>query len=64
MAHLRYQIRKNPDDRYWSVIDIFTGQPVMIKGVPLDVLLLEEADEMVDLLNIKDMKGRGVFKHP
>jgi hypothetical protein len=64
MGHLRYQLAKNERNPYWSVNDIFTGQPVVINGVTSDRLTAEEADDMVDLLNLRDLKRRSALKHP
>ena len=49
--------------RYWSVIDIFTGWPVDYHGVVLDTLDGEEADRMVDVINLADMAKRGKLRH-
>lgn len=46
----RYDMRKN-DDGLWTVYDVFTGSAAVVKGVTLDALDIEEADDMVDLLN-------------
>jgi hypothetical protein len=46
------------------VIDIFTGQPYKLNGISLDSLEVDEADNMVDLLNLNDMKTRGILKRP
>jgi hypothetical protein len=62
MPHLRYQVSKNADDQYWSIIDIFTGRPVDFHGVLLDTLEAEEADRMVDVVNLGDFARRGQLR--
>jgi hypothetical protein len=47
----RYDMRKNVGNQYWTVFDIFTGQPVMANERPVTNLFVEEAYEMVTLLN-------------
>lgn len=47
----------------WSVIDVFTGQPVTHDGVLMVSLTLLEADEMLYVLNNRDLsdrKARGI----
>ena len=61
MATLRYDLRETPHG-YWSVIDIFTGQAVEFEGVRIDRLTAEEADEMVDLLNLQDIIRRKAYR--
>ncbi|NKL23691.1 hypothetical protein [Rhizobium leguminosarum] len=60
--HIRFHLRKFDDEPYWSVIDIFTGQPHYLNGVRLDSFEADEADDMVDLLNLHDMQVRGVLR--
>lgn len=49
-GHLaRYDMRH--DDDGWAVYDVFTGAVVVERGVPLIGMDIEEADDMVDLLN-------------
>ena len=59
MGHLRYQVSKNASDAYWSIIDIFTGWPAMYHGVRLDTLESDEANRMVDVVNLADLAKRG-----
>jgi hypothetical protein len=61
MATQRHRVRQNPDG-YWTVYDVFTGYPVEIDGVIKDRLMAEEADDLVDLLNLQDAKRRGLIK--
>ena len=54
----RYHRKKNEWNRYWSVIDVFTGQTVVVDGLVVDCLTDEEADYLVDLMNLQDMLHR------
>jgi|AraplaF_Cvi_mTSA_1032040.scaffolds.fasta_scaffold24030_1 hypothetical protein len=54
----RYHRRKNDWNRYWTVIDVFTGQTVVVDGLVVDCLTDEEADYLVDLMNLQDMLHR------
>ncbi|MER8376755.1 hypothetical protein [Mesorhizobium sp. M1409] len=42
----------------WDIIDMFTGMPVVEVGVPLIDMPIDEADDLVDLLNFRDRKRR------
>lgn len=54
MAHQRYDTRKKPDGT-WTVYDIFTGWPVLLANrTPAAGLDVEEADDLLDLMNLKD----------
>ncbi len=64
MATLRYSARKNDRDEYWSVIDIFTGQPTVYKDILLDCLDFDEVDDMVDCLNYLNAQRLGILKQP
>jgi len=44
----RYDIRE--DDDGWTVFDLFTGQPVVIAKILQTALNLQDADELVELL--------------
>lgn len=63
MATQRFALRENTNG-YWTVYDVFTGQPVIVRGVAMDRLLRNGARDMVDFLNYKDAKRRGVLKLP
>ena len=52
----RYEMGRDPDQRGWSVVDRFTGWPAEVNGVAQTGLPLEDADDLVDLLNLQDMK--------
>ena len=54
----RYDIEKDPDG-LWRIIDRFTGLVVVEKeGVTLDGLFIEDADDLLDLLNRRDIMDR------
>ncbi|MBW9114835.1 hypothetical protein JNB88_14420 [Rhizobium cauense] len=46
----------------WSVIDTFTGWPVVVRDVPLDALSREEAIDLADLMNDRDLQAREILK--
>ncbi len=46
----RYDTRR--DDEGYTVFDIWTGWPALVKGVEQVGLDIEVADDLVDLLNI------------
>ncbi|GLU26640.1 MULTISPECIES: hypothetical protein [Brucella/Ochrobactrum group] len=50
MAETRYDMKQMPDGT-WAVIDIFTGLVVMVNETYITNLDIQEADDMVDLLN-------------
>jgi len=62
MGYLRYQVSKNETDAYWSIVDIFTGWAAVYHGVRLDKLEPEEADRMVDVINLADLAKRGQLR--
>ena len=55
----RYNMRKNQGDEWWTVYDIMTGLAAEVNGVPLNTCEMEEADDLVDLLNAEYIKRRG-----
>ena len=59
MATLRYDVKKNEHNSYWTVVDVRTGEPVVIHGVLVGCLTAEEADYMVDLLNRHELIRKG-----
>lgn len=48
VAH-HFDIR--PDERGWAVFDRFTGQAVVIDGVPQTGMDIQDADELAELLD-------------
>ncbi len=63
LAEVRYDIRKNDHDDYWTVFDIFTGFAAEVNGNLMDALEMGEADDMVDLLNKQYIERRGGTTH-
>ncbi|MFY0735633.1 hypothetical protein J3367_15900 [Aurantimonas sp. NFXS3] len=57
MADDRYTLRMD-DNCTWSVVDIFTNFPAEVGDKILVRMDMEEADDMVDLLNTLDRKRR------
>lgn len=53
----RYGIEKTPEGT-WDIADVFTGLPVVEVGIPLIDMPMEEADDLVDLLNCRDREQR------
>ncbi|MBB3149939.1 hypothetical protein FHS21_006398 [Phyllobacterium trifolii] len=54
---LRYDMREE-DNGTWTVFDVFTGFPVIVNERMMISMEIQEADEMVELLNILDQKKR------
>lgn len=59
----RFDMRKNEGDEFWTVYDIFTGAPAEVDGVQLTHCQMEEADDLVDLLNAQYIARRGGNTH-
>jgi len=59
----RYDMRKNEHDEFWTVYDIFTGVAVEVNGTWLTRCEMEEADDLVDLLNAQYIARRGGTTH-
>lgn len=53
----RYDMQK-AHNGLWSVIDMFTGQPATLDGVLMVGLQLIEADDMLYILNSRDLSDR------
>lgn len=61
MSGNRYDLRKEyggPFKGTWTVFDIFTGQPAEVDQVTQIGLEMEQADDLVDLLNLQDARRR------
>jgi hypothetical protein len=55
-----FNARKNEDGTdYWTVYDVSTGLPAVVNGTTLDALGMEEADDLVDLLNAQYARRGG-----
>ncbi|WP_077960901.1 hypothetical protein [Ensifer adhaerens] len=63
MATLRYGLKVEANN-VWAVIDVFTGQTVVLDGCLMSNLPRDEADDLLDLLNLKDGIRRGTIKVP
>ncbi len=62
MHHRRFDIREERDGS-WTVIDIFTGQPGELFGEPMVDLTIEEADDIVEILNrADDVRRKGLAR--
>lgn len=57
MTHNRYTLRMD-DDGSWTIVDIFTDFPAEFGDQLLVRMDPEEAEEMVDLLNLLDRQRR------
>jgi hypothetical protein len=58
----RYDAEKGPDG-LWMIIDRSTGLVVVDGGVMLNALHVEDVDDLLDVLNrrdIRDRKARGI----
>ena len=55
-------MRQNADG-FWTVYDIFTGEPALVQGVFLTRCEMEEADDLVDLLNLEYINRRKGTTH-
>lgn len=51
----RYAIEQ--DREGWTVFDIFTGQPVVVSGVPQTGLDIQDASDLVELLDKPSMRA-------
>lgn len=57
MHQNRYDMQQEKDGT-WTVFDIFTGLPAEVNDVPQDGLEMEQADDLVDLLNLLYIRRR------
>jgi hypothetical protein len=46
----------------WTVLDIFTGLPIVVGGIVMDGLSDEQVNELVDELNHEDLETRGKLR--
>jgi len=58
----RYDFRQNQHNELWTVFDIFTGSPAEVDGTYLTHCSMEDADDLVDLLNAKYIARRSASK--
>ncbi|MCJ2132433.1 hypothetical protein [Methylobacterium sp. E-045] len=54
---IRYDIR--PDHGGWTVYNIATGEPSLVRGIRQVVMLLDEANDLADALNAMERKEPG-----
>ena len=54
MAHPRFDVEKDQEGDGWSVYETFTGGTVVLDGLELSALDLEDADILCALLNHQD----------
>lgn len=59
----RYEMRQNEEGEFWTVYDIFTGEPAQVNGTWLTHCKMEEADDLVDLLNAEYISRRKGTTH-
>jgi len=45
------------DDRGWTVVDLLTGQPVIVGSAPQSGLPFLDADDLADRLNRRRLTG-------
>ncbi len=63
MTTLRYGLKVEANN-VWAVVDVFTGQPVIVDGYLMSNLPRDEADDLLDILNLKDRIRRGTIQLP
>ena len=61
-SELRYDMREDGTGM-WAVYDIFTGLTAEVNGIPQDGLDIEQADDLVDLLNAEYIARRKGTTH-
>jgi hypothetical protein len=62
METLRFDVRKNENDEFWSVIDLFTGQAAWYEGIELNRLDFDEAHDLIACLNYLSALRMGTLK--
>jgi len=62
MEIMRYCLRKNYWNSYWSVIDLRTVRATVVDGFAADCLTDEEANYMVDLMNLQELLHGNALK--
>ncbi len=56
MAH-RYALRKELPQS-WSILDVFTGQPAVVRQKVMVGMSPRDAEDMVAQMNVRDVKRR------
>jgi hypothetical protein len=57
----RYDIRRELD-RTWTVLDVFTGVAAEVGGKTVVGLQVDDAEELMNILNYEDAVRRGLPK--
>ena len=52
MATLRYGLKVEANN-VWAVVDVFTGQPVVLNGSLLSNIPPDESDDIMDIIKQK-----------
>lgn len=47
----------------WTVLDIFTGLPIVVSGIVMDGRSDQQVNELVDELNHEDLETRGNLRN-
>ncbi|WP_421916938.1 hypothetical protein [Mesorhizobium sp.] len=53
----RYALRRE-QEHSWTIVDVFTGQPAVLKHRVMVGLSTRDADNMVVQMNVRDIKRR------
>lgn len=60
----RYDMRPSENRLgFWTVYDIFTGEPAVVNDTVMDALDMDDADDLVDLLNSEYIARRSGPTH-
>ena len=59
-SNIRYRIRKNEGNAYWTVYDVVTGLPAAVNDMILDRCKRDEASDIADLMSadVNDREDR------
>lgn len=55
----RYDVE--PDSEGWTVLDVFTGLPVVVNGVPQVGMAFWDAEDLSELLDHPALKGKPLW---
>jgi hypothetical protein len=53
----RYALRRE-QEHCWTIVDVFTGQPAVLKQRVMVGMSTRDADSMVIQMNVRDIKRR------
>ncbi len=59
----RFSTRKNGQDKWWTVYDLFTGEPAQVNGIWLTRCEESAAASLADLLNSQHTAARKGTAH-